>query len=143
MTVSNRRPPTCKDGALPTELIALKTDFDQYRELGYRHLYFTTRGLVGSSCERTSKARQNLAFWISYVNTSARPISAWAPPRRPVKASITLHRTHVGPTLIIQLFIKVQALAPASGSPRLRCLDGCSSHSIYHCCFSTIPFYVG
>ena len=26
--------------------------------VGSRHLYFTTRGLVDSSCERTSKARQ-------------------------------------------------------------------------------------
>ena len=28
-----------------------------------------------------------LTFWISYVNTSARPISAWAPPRHSVKVS--------------------------------------------------------
>ena len=76
MTVSNRRPPTCKDGALPTELIAHRTDFDQNRELGRRHLCFTTRGLVV------------LAFWISYVNTSARPISAWTPPRHLVKMSV-------------------------------------------------------
>ena len=38
---------------------------------------------------------EDLAFWISYVNTSARPISAWAPPRHPVKVSISMAVYHI------------------------------------------------
>ena len=70
MTVSNRRPPTCKDGALPTELIAHKTDFNQYRELGYRHLYFTTHGLVATflqvDCRDAQLKRLSLAHSVNF-----------------------------------------------------------------------------
>ncbi len=75
MTVSNRRPPTCKDGALPTELIAHKP-------------ILTSIGNWDVATYILQPVDWLLAFWISYVNTSARPISAWAPPRHPVKVSI-------------------------------------------------------
>lgn len=48
---------------------------------GNRHLYFTTRGLVGSSCERTSQGRGEAFCYTRSVT----PISAQGPPRHPFR----------------------------------------------------------
>lgn len=49
---------------------------------------------------------------------------------------IVLHQDHVGPSLLYPtFFFQVQALALASGVYRLTQKIGCSSNSIYHCCF--------
>jgi hypothetical protein len=57
MTGSNRRPPRCKRGALPAELIALNSYF-QVRGLTYSSLAHCARGFLSEFSGKMMKVRR-------------------------------------------------------------------------------------